>query len=250
MLFGAEIGKGFSLKYMAKKKFYAVASGRQCGIFEDWATTEEQVKGYSGARYKSFTSREEAEAWLTHPVYETRKVPNSQEASSHNLQKIGKDEIAVFTDGGSINNPGPGGYGVVIEERGERTEFSGGYRHTTNNRMELTAAIVALEQLRGCKKQIFLHSDSSYVVNGVNKGWAKKWQKNGWRKSDKGQVINVDLWQQLLDLLEQLDVQFIWVKGHAGLELNERCDKLAVAAARSTDLAVDRGYEENLHEFF
>jgi ribonuclease HI len=109
--------------------------------------------------------------------------------------------------------------------------------------MEMMAAIVGLEKLHGCERRIYLYSDSSYLVNGINKGWARKWQANGWRKSNNGRVLNVDLWQRLLAMLDKLDVHFQWVKGHAGLELNERCDRLAVTAARQEDLPVDSGYE-------
>ncbi len=231
---------------MAKKKFYAVAVGRTNGIFTDWASTERQVKGYAGAKYKSFPTRQEAEDWLAHPVYEKKKVSSQRKEKQRPLQNHDPDSIVVYTDGGSINNPGPGGYGAVIEDNGNRKEYSGGYRHTTNNRMEMMAAIVALEQLGNCRQKIYLYSDSSYLVNGITKGWARKWQTNGWRKSDKGPVLNVDLWQRLLGILEELEVHFHWVKGHAGLELNERCDRLAVSAARQDNLPVDRGYEKTL----
>lgn len=231
---------------MAKKKFYAVAVGRKTGIFTDWVSTEKLVKGYAGAKYKSFPTRQEAEAWLANPVYEKKKAVSPKNESQPSTLNHEPGSLVVYTDGGSINNPGPGGYGVVIEDNGNRQEYSGGYRHTTNNRMEMMAAIIALEQLGDCKQKIYLYSDSSYLVNGITKGWARKWQRNGWRKSDKGPVLNVDLWQRLLSTVEALDVHFQWVKGHAGLELNERCDRLAVSAARQDNLPVDRGYEESL----
>ena len=227
---------------MAKKKFYAVAAGRRTGIFTDWATTEKQVKGFAGAKYKSFASEEEARTWIDDPVYQ--KKPAKKRTNSNGPDAvIGKDEIVIHTDGGSIDNPGPGGYGAVIEKDGVRHEYSGGFRKTTNNRMEMTAAIVALTELGETAKKIHLFSDSSYLVNGVEKGWARKWQTKGWRKSDGEPAVNVDLWQRLLDLLDRLDVRFHWVKGHAGNELNERCDRLAVAVARNSPAAVDEGYE-------
>lgn len=229
---------------MAKKKFYAVAVGRTNGIFTDWASTEKLVKGYAGAKYKSFPTRQEAEAWLDDPVYEKKKALSSKKEIYPALQNHEPGSLVVYTDGGSINNPGPGGYGVVIDDNGIRQELSGGYQHTTNNRMEMMAAIVGLEQLGECQQKIYLYSDSSYLVNGITKGWARKWQSNGWRKSDKGPVVNVDLWQRLLGIIGGLDVHFQWVKGHAGLELNERCDRLAVAAAKQDNLPIDRGYEE------
>jgi ribonuclease HI len=226
-----------------KKKYYAVAVGRRCGIFIDWPTTEAQVKGFAGARYKSFSSESDAKAWLLHPVYQ-KKLPGSEvrfPGQTRSQQRPGA--IIVFTDGGCIDNPGPGGYGIIIEENGERQEMSGGFKLTTNNRMEMMAALVALEKLRERTTPIDLYSDSSYLVNGITKGWARKWRNNGWCKADGGAVLNVDLWQRLLALTDDLDVQFHWLKGHAGNESNERCDKLAVAAARQLELPLDKGYQ-------
>jgi ribonuclease HI len=232
---------------MAKKKFYAVAVGRENGIFTDWASAEAQVKGFAGAKYKSFPTEQEALSWLDAPVYEKKAVKPTVKTTVPNSLSPGsfaKDDITIYTDGGSINNPGPGGYGAVIEIAGERRELSGGFRLTTNNRMEMMGAIVALTEVKGTTKKIHLFSDSSYLVNGIEKGWAKKWQAKGWKKSDGQQAVNIDLWQQLLTLLQQVQVTFHWVKGHAGHELNERCDRLAVAAAKDTPVAIDRGYEE------
>lgn len=231
---------------MAKKKYYAVAVGRSPGIFTDWPTAEKQVKGFAAAKFKSFPTRAEAEAWLKDPVYQKKeRVSGSRQETTPAPQhrQSSPDTIVVYTDGGCINNPGPGGYGVVIEAQGKRRELSGGFRHTTNNRMEMMAAIVALRELQACGKEIFLYSDSSYLVNGITKGWAKKWRRTGWRKSDGQPVLNVDLWQELLELLDTMEVCFHWVKGHAGNELNERCDRLAVAAARQSTMARDFAYE-------
>ena len=231
---------------MAGKKYYVVAVGRSTGIYTDWATTEKQVKGFAGAKFKSFPTKAEAEAWLGNPVYEKKERGKSirQEAGNASpQQQCDPDAIIVYTDGGSINNPGPGGYGLVIETAGGRQELSGGFRHTTNNRMEMMAAIVALRTLQNCQKKICLFSDSSYLVNGISKGWAKKWRSKGWKKSDGQPVLNVDLWKELLALLDSLEVSFNWVKGHAGNELNERCDRLAVAAARQPEMPVDVVYE-------
>ncbi len=234
---------------MAGKKYYAVAVGRSSGIYTDWATAEKQVKGFAAAKFKSFPTRTEAEAWLENPVYQKkeRQKKSRQEAGSAPAPFSSDPEvIVVYTDGGSINNPGPGGYGMVIETDGERREFSGGFRHTTNNRMEMMSAIVALRKLQNCGKKIILYSDSSYLVNGIKKGWAKKWRSRGWRKSDGQPVLNVDLWQELLALQDDVEVSFNWVKGHAGNELNERCDRLAVAAARQSDMMADEFYEKTL----
>ncbi len=139
-------------------------------------------------------------------------------------------EVKIFTDGACSGNPGPGGWGAVLRCGGHEKELSGGEARTTNNRMELTAVITALEALKyPCK--VTLTSDSKYVIDAVTKGWAKKWQANGWIKSDKKPALNPDLWEKLLSLLEIHDVTFVWVKGHAGHPENERCDELAVHQA-------------------
>ena len=152
-----------------------------------------------------------------------------------------KNNIIVYTDGACTGNPGKGGYGAVIIDGDRREELSGGYKLTTNNRMEMMGAIAALESLKSNSK-VKLHSDSKYIVDAVNKGWAKKWQANGWRRNKKEMAKNPDLWQELLDLSKIHDVEFIWVKGHAGIAENERCDRLAVDAAHSSNLEADEGY--------
>jgi ribonuclease HI len=154
-------------------------------------------------------------------------------------------EVTIYTDGACLGNPGPGGYGIVLLYKGHRKELSAGYRLTTNNRMELLGAIRALESLKEpCN--VDLHSDSEYVVNGMEKGWARRWRANGWRKSDKTPAVNPDLWSRLLDLTETHRVRFHWVRGHNGNVENERVDRLAVAAAQGPALAVDEGYEASL----
>ncbi|MDD5759420.1 MAG: ribonuclease HI [Desulfobulbaceae bacterium] len=230
---------------MATKKFYAIAVGRKPGIYEVWPVAQAQVQGYPGAVFKGFQSREEAEHWLSNPTHTfaakkktTQSTPNAPNDSSPK-----DNEVTIYTDGGARYNPGPGGYGIVLIYQGVSKEISGGYRHTTNNRMELMGCIVALRQLEHRDQPITLYSDSSYVVNGISKGWAKTWRKNGWIKSDKQPAINADLWAELLSLVENLNISFRWVKGHAGHPMNERCDELAVAAARREDLPVDAGYQ-------
>jgi len=229
---------------MAKKKFYAVAAGRECGIFTDWPSAERQVKGFGGAKYKSFPSRAEAEKWLKAPVYQRRSSPAGRKSSPELSRDDKSFEVVIYTDGSSLNNPGPGGYGAIVMESGREKELSGGFRLTTNNRMEMMAAIVALRGFTHAAKSILLYSDSRYLVNGVTKGWAKKWQSQGWKKSDGKDALNIDLWQELLNLIADMNVVFHWVKGHAGNPLNERCDRLAVGSARKKCLPVDTGYEE------
>ena len=142
--------------------------------------------------------------------------------------------VDIYTDGACRGNPGPGGYGAILVYEGREKEMSGGEPNTTNNRMELMGAITALEALKEpC--EVTLTTDSQYVVNAIEKGWLANWQKNNWRKSDKSEVLNIDLWRSLLALLDTHKVTFVWVKGHNGHPYNERCDKLATAFADSFD---------------
>ena len=150
--------------------------------------------------------------------------------------------MVAYTDGACSGNPGPGGYGVVLQYGANRSELSGGFRLTTNNRMELLAAIVGLETLKDpCA--VSLHTDSKYIADAVNKGWARRWRANGWRRNKTEKAVNPDLWARLLDLLDVHDVDFIWVRGHAGDPGNERADALAVAASKSDNLGADAEYE-------
>lgn len=153
--------------------------------------------------------------------------------------------VDAYTDGACSGNPGPGGYAVILRWNGHERELSKGFRRTTNNRMEIRAVIAALESLtEPC--ELVVHSDSQYVVNAVQQGWAKKWRANGWMRNRKEEALNPDLWGRLLDLLERSGhkVRFVWVRGHAGHDENERADQLAVAASRSPELSLDEGYEQ------
>ena len=137
--------------------------------------------------------------------------------------------VTIYTDGACSGNPGPGGWGAILEYQGHEKELSGGEAQTTNNRMELTAVIRALEQLKEpCRVELW--SDSKYVIDALDKGWAKGWQKKGWIKSDKKPALNPDLWERLLALTARHSVNCHWVKGHADNPKNNRCDELAVAA--------------------
>ena len=138
-----------------------------------------------------------------------------------------RTRVEIFTDGACSGNPGPGGYGAILRVGEHIKEISGGEANTTNNRMELMGVIAAISALKyPC--DVVLTTDSKYVVDSVTKGWAKSWKAKGWIKSDKKPALNVDLWEKLLDLLEIHNVEFVWVKGHAGHPENERCDALAV----------------------
>ncbi len=137
--------------------------------------------------------------------------------------------VEIYTDGACSGNPGPGGWGAILRYGGREKELSGGEARTTNNRMELTGVIAALEALREpCVVELW--SDSKYVVDALEKGWAVKWRAGGWRKPDKKPALNPDLWERLLALAETHEIRCHWVKGHADNEYNNRCDALAVAA--------------------
>ena len=160
------------------------------------------------------------------------------------VAQAGKIENAtLYTDGACIGNPGPGGYGVVLLFEGQRKELSGGFRLTTNNRMEIMAAIVGLQTLKS-RCAVTLYSDSRYLVESMTQGWAKQWRANHWRRGKRGKALNPDLWEQLLDLCDQHEVEFVWVHGHAGNRENERCDQLSMQAAQRPDLPADTAYEE------
>jgi ribonuclease HI len=146
--------------------------------------------------------------------------------------------VTIYTDGACIGNPGPGGYAVVLIYQGKRKEISGGLKNTTNNRMELMAAIKGLEALKE-KCRVTLYSDSQYLVDSMTKGWAKRWQANGWKRNKKEYAQNVDLWQRLLKLCDRHQVEFKWTRGHVGTPENERCDSLANQAANQPDLPED-----------
>jgi len=151
------------------------------------------------------------------------------------------EEILLYTDGASLGNPGPGGYGIIMELRGAsyKKEFSQGYRHTTNNRMELMAVIVGLEFLKKQSSKVTVYSDSKYVTDSVNNGWVFQWQ----RKAFKGKK-NPDLWKRFLKIYDKHDVNFKWIKGHNLHPQNERCDFLANSAAKTKNLLMDEYFEK------
>ena len=247
---------------MGKNKFHAVVKGHRPGIYDEWfgaRGAEANVRGFAGARYKGFPSRREAEAWFNELSEGTRtalpgKPAIGREAASRRPKPVVKappdkqaaedqGRVKVYTDGGCSRNPGPGGYGVVLLFGDSRKELSGGYARTTNNRMELTACIKGLEALdQKCPVTVF--SDSQYVVNGIEKGWALRWKRNNWKRNKTDTAENSDLWSKLLDLCEQNDVSFRWVRGHDGNTENERCDRLAVEMTQRGDLPPDTGYNE------
>jgi ribonuclease HI len=234
-----------------KKQYYIVVKGHQPGIYSCWngpGGAAEQVQNVPHALYKGFYTRDEAIAWM------------KQVEASELLDELGLDQdspipipsldhqpmldegkVVIYTDGAAIGNPGPGGYGVVLLYKEHRREISGGFHLTTNNRMELKACIEALKALKfPCS--VIIYSDSRYVVDGINKGWAERWSKQGWYRNSNDKAKNADLWEDLLEQLSRHEVEFHWVKGHAGHDENERCDHLAMAAARGSDLSPDEGF--------
>ena len=149
--------------------------------------------------------------------------------------------VTVYTDGSALGNPGPGGYGVVLESGPFHKELSGGFACTTNNRMELLAVIVGLESLRFDDSQVVVYSDSKYVVEAVEQGWVFEWERKHFKKKK-----NQDLWIRFLKVYRKHRVKFVWIKGHAGNPMNERCDQLAVAAANQPNLPADVNYVTEL----
>jgi len=153
-----------------------------------------------------------------------------------------RPEVQIYTDGGCEPNPGPGGYGAVLVHPKKLMEVSGGFRRTTNNRMEIFAAIKGLELLKQpCK--VTIYTDSQYLVNAMMAGWAARWKKRDWWRNNKERATNFDLWEKLLAVCEKHEVRFEWIKGHAGNTENECCDRLCCAALRQKELPLDEGYE-------
>jgi ribonuclease HI len=154
-------------------------------------------------------------------------------------------KIIIYTDGAASGNPGPGGYGVVMKYGTHRKELSGGFSRTTNNRMELLAVIVALEQLKFKGSSATIYSDSRYVCEAVNQKWLFDWERKGFKKKK-----NPDLWKRFLALYRNHKIRLVWIKGHDNIPENERCDRLAVEASRQAELPVDEGYEKEENTLF
>lgn len=152
-------------------------------------------------------------------------------------------EVNIFSDWWANPNPGPGAYGVIMEYRGVKKEFSGGYTKTTNNRMELRGVITGLTNLK-TRSKVTIFTDSQYTINGIEKWWAKKWKANNWMRTASQKATNHDLWSLLLDALEKHDASFYWVKGHNGHIENERCDVLATLAMKKRNLVADSWFIE------
>jgi len=247
---------------MAKKKYYVVVHGHQPGLYYQWFGEDgaaDQVKGVPDARYKGFYTLQEARDWLL-PMQDVEpllaeieslleQAPEETDAFSVADYRAALDagKVVIFTDGGCDPNPGPGGYGAVLlfqdaQGKTHRRELAGGFRLTTNNRMELRACIEGLKALKHALP-VVVYSDSKYVVAGITEGWARRWRDQGWYRTETELVENADLWAELLDLCEKYLVDFRWVRGHTGVPENERCDQLATQAARRPNLPPDIGHE-------
>lgn len=242
---------------------------------------EAQVNGFSGARYQGFPSRATAQAWLAKQLHtegagktgQENKVPRNEKARQDNRlitmwnetggkpaqvkktqnnaaelvtqmvsQALAGGQVVIFTDGACTGNPGPGGWAAVLRYGDHREEISGGYARTTNNRMELTACIEGLRLLQR-PSSVVLFSDSRYVTQAIEKGWARRWRANHWMRNATAPAENPDLWEELLALCEKHQVRFVWLRGHAGHPENERCDQMAVEASHQPGLPVDPGYK-------
>lgn len=234
----------------SRPRYYAVARGRKRGIYTAWdgpGGAWEQVRGFPGALYRKFDSLDDARRFIEEASPGNRRTETKSISSGGGPDGSGsQDGVLVYTDGGCIDNPGPGGWAAVIIRGGSRTELSGGFRLTTNNRMELTACIQGLRALGTGEERVTVFSDSRYIVDAVEKGWARRWRERGWMRDSTHIALNHDLWAELLDIIENRDVRFVWVRGHAGNRENERCDELAREAAKRPDLPPDHGYESGI----
>ncbi|MCS6889678.1 MAG: ribonuclease HI [Chloroflexus sp.] len=232
-----------------KQKYYLVVRGRQPGLYRQWQGADgaqAQVDGFPNALYRSFATLDAARDWAaTLPPDERAQAQALLPAEIESVLAIPTDTSAetviMYTDGSAIGNPGPGGYGVVLRYNSHYKELSGGFRLTTNNRMELMACIAGLRALKR-PMAVIIHSDSAYVVNAMRKGWARRWQAQNWMRTESEPVKNADLWAELLQLCEYHQVEFVRVPGHSGVPDNERCHALAIAAAQQADLPPDEGF--------
>jgi len=243
--------------------FYAVKRGRAPGIYKTWGECEAQVKGFASAVFKGFRSRAEAKKFLEQAIdeplpratrAERKQLPVSRRESdraeereqiSSGARNDTNDCVIIYTDGSAVGNPGPGGYAAVMLSGDYRKEVSGGFRLTTNNRMEMMAALTGLGLLkRPCA--VTIYTDSKYLRDALMNGWVKRWLKNGWRTREDTPVANQDLWRSLWEQMQKHEVKFEWVRGHAGNAENERCDELATRMSARDDLPPDAGYEDGL----
>jgi|APSaa5957512576_1039674.scaffolds.fasta_scaffold13881_3 ribonuclease HI len=239
-----------------KKQYYIVVKGHAPGLYKTWFGDDgaaKQVENYPQALYKGFFTLEQATDWLRelgaeklrtyapNLLLHLENAPTEKDDPIQALLDAGR--VVIYTDGSSLGNPGKGGYGAVLRNGDQVMELSAGYFETTNNRMEMMACIQALRTLKKHSDVVFF-SDSKYIVDAVTKGTAARWRANRWLKSDRKKIANIDLWKELLQLCDEHEVEFRWVRGHFTDANNERCDQLANAAARSKNLKHDIGYAD------
>ncbi len=220
----------------AQLKYHIVSTSTKGhgAIFTNLKDAQDYMKKKPGAAYAVSDQMPERIA---------PKSTKTVAAKSKVIAKNGTSEIVIYTDGSALNNPGPGGYGVVLMMDGDTGELSQGYKHTTNNRMEMLAVITALEEIDSTDRPVKIFSDSQYTINGVTKGWARSWKKRGWKKADGKPALNSDLWKSMLEVTKGFpNLTFQWVRGHAGDPGNERADELANGAAHGGGLLDDVGY--------
>ncbi|MFN3309970.1 MAG: ribonuclease HI [Anaerolineales bacterium] len=243
-----------------RKSLYVVLKGHQPGVYPQWEGSEGakiQVEGFGNAVYKGFYTAEEASNWLKSQAKEPLPPPlmkwlieQERKAANHSsksLKSLTETHLqaggtVIFTDGATLGNPGRGGYAAAILQNENRREISGGFRLTTNNRMELYACIAALESIQPPQK-VLLITDSAYIYRATMQGWLQRWAENGWKQRRGRAVENRDLWQRLHRLCQCFTVEVYWIKGHNATLENERCDWLANRAAQKPNLPEDQGYQ-------
>lgn len=242
----------------ANKKYYLVVHGRQPGIYTSWFGEDgasKQVENFTDTIYKGFYSKEDALAWLRDFSEETLRqyAPNLLEFVDYSkpIEAIDRDtdllnegKVVIHTDGCALGNPGQGGYAAILRYKERVKEITGGFRETTNNRMEIMACIEGLKALKQ-KLSVVVFSDSKYVVDSINNKWVYGWRNKNWVKSKNRKVPNADLWKVLLELIEVHEVEFRWVRGHNNDKNNQRCDFLATEAAQKSNLSIDVGFNQN-----
>lgn len=208
-------------------------------VVKTWKECKDLTDGFPGKVFKGFMNEKEAWAWL------------NDEPLNSEVQKDILDVVYIYSDGACSGNPGPGGWGTVVKFNGQSNELSGYEKETTNNRMELKAFLSGLEfalQNYGKEKKIVATLDSQYVLNGAKK-WMLSWAENGWKKADGKEIINLDIWKEVYKLTKNINIEYVWIKGHNGHPENEKCDKLAVYAYQSHE-DEDYSEQENDNEVF
>jgi len=241
----------------AKKQVYIVVHGRKPGLYNTWFGDDgasKQIENFTDAIYKGFYTKEDALQWLREFSEETllKYAPNlldlvdfskPVETIDYDTELLEQGRVVIHTDGCALGNPGAGGFAAILRYKDRKKEISGGFQETTNNRMELMACIEGLKTLKQ-KTSVVVFSDSKYLVDSVNNKWLYGWRNKNWIKSKNKKVLNVDLWKNLLELLEQHEVEFRWVRGHNIDKSNQRCDFLANEAAQQKKLPLDTGFSQ------